>query len=453
MFFSHRLNMLFRPQNKLKGGYTLSYILFLMFGAGIVILGYFIPRTNAIATLSIYSTLFILYFLILKNENQLSIKTLIIIGITCRVCLLFSTPELSDDFYRFIWDGHLSNETINPYKYTPQQLMQMGFLDTGLYHKLNSPTYYTVYPPINQSIYAISTYLGQGTISKSTFFMKLIFLGFELLTTWGLIKLLKALDRSPKLVIHYLLNPLIIMEFVGNLHFECLLISFLVLTFLFFIKERITMSGISLSLAIFVKITPLLLLPFFLKKLPLRKIPLFLFSMLWITLPMTIIFWDPTMFEHIYASMQLYFGHFEFNSSIYQWFYTIPYEHRPLFVNIVKALFIIAIICYWLMYSDKIKKHIIKDVLVYFVLYFLFASSIHPWYITPVILCGILLNYKFSYVWAAIIPLTYITYKTEMYTQNNWIILLEYCVVFIYIGLGLKKESTKKGAEAPFITV
>jgi len=34
-----------------------------------------------------------------------------------RILLLFSTPSLSDDIYRYIWDGHLFARGINPYAY------------------------------------------------------------------------------------------------------------------------------------------------------------------------------------------------------------------------------------------------------------------------------------------------------------------------------------------------
>jgi hypothetical protein len=44
-----------------------------------------------------------------------------------RLLLLFAVPALSDDFYRFLWDGRLSLEGINPFLYTPRQLIQSGW--------------------------------------------------------------------------------------------------------------------------------------------------------------------------------------------------------------------------------------------------------------------------------------------------------------------------------------
>ena len=61
-------------------------------------------------------------------NNFFGVKKIIIkrnpfFGISFRLVLFFAYPWLSEDFYRFIWDGFVIGENINPYEYTPSELI------------------------------------------------------------------------------------------------------------------------------------------------------------------------------------------------------------------------------------------------------------------------------------------------------------------------------------------
>jgi hypothetical protein len=43
----------------------------------------------------------------------------IIFAVLFRVGLLFSAPYLSDDIYRYVWDGKVQAAGVNPYRYIP----------------------------------------------------------------------------------------------------------------------------------------------------------------------------------------------------------------------------------------------------------------------------------------------------------------------------------------------
>ena len=45
------------------------------------------------------------------------------IGLVFRLIILISTPNLSQDFYRFFWDGQLILNGFNPYLNTPNQII------------------------------------------------------------------------------------------------------------------------------------------------------------------------------------------------------------------------------------------------------------------------------------------------------------------------------------------
>ena len=62
-----------------------------------------------------------------------------------RLMLLFSFPNLSDDIFRFIWDGRMCSLGINPYGYLPSEIVDNhAALGAELYSELNSPNYFTI---------------------------------------------------------------------------------------------------------------------------------------------------------------------------------------------------------------------------------------------------------------------------------------------------------------------
>ena len=62
--------------------------------------------------------LFTFYILLLKLD--LPTGLMIKIGLVFRLIILISTPNLSQDFYRFFWDGQLILNGFNPYLNTPK---------------------------------------------------------------------------------------------------------------------------------------------------------------------------------------------------------------------------------------------------------------------------------------------------------------------------------------------
>ena len=143
--------------------------------------------------------------------------------------------------------------------------------------------------------------------------MKLIFLGFELLTYYFLRKLLIHYKKDDYKVFWYWLC----LGFVGNLHHECIFIAFL-LASIFYVKEhKILWAAIFLSLAIFTKFTPLMFVSFFIFSLSRNDAfkYVLIVTMSCVTLLIPMYYQDGYLY--LFKSIQLYFGSFEFNSSLY----------------------------------------------------------------------------------------------------------------------------------------
>jgi hypothetical protein len=76
------------------------------------------------------------------------------------------------------------------------------------------------------------------------------------------------------------------------------------------------------------------------------------------------------------------------------------------------------------------------------IIYLGFAAIIHPWYLTPLVALSVFIRFRFILVWSALIPLSYISYKTLPYSENYWITGLEYLIVMGYLLWEMKFLST-----------
>ena len=151
--------------------------------------GYELNRENFYALLGCFGILFSAYYFLVKNAKTESLNQLLVIGVLFRLFFLFSIPTLSDDYLRFIWDGQLLANGINPFDYLPTEVTIDFPNKAELLADMNSSNYYTVYPPIAQTIYFLSAWLSPNSIFGSILVMRSILFAAEI----GIIVLLPKL--------------------------------------------------------------------------------------------------------------------------------------------------------------------------------------------------------------------------------------------------------------------
>jgi hypothetical protein len=174
-----------------------------------------------------------------------------------RLSLLFAPPLLSDDVYRYVWDGRVQAAGINPYRYIPADESLKDLRDTEIYPKINRREYApTIYPPGAEVIFFLTT-----RISQSVTWMKATMVGFEALTIWALTALLASFGVPRQRVLIYAWHPLAIWEFAGSGHLDALAIAFLVLALLARRRDLKPVTGLLLAGATLVKLYPALLFP------------------------------------------------------------------------------------------------------------------------------------------------------------------------------------------------
>ncbi|MFT5673774.1 MAG: alpha-1,6-mannosyltransferase, partial [Polaribacter sp.] len=78
---------------------SISVILFFL-------VAYFLERTAFSKLTFLWFSLFGCFYLLMKSKT-ITFSNLVGISILFRLIFLFATPNLSQDFYRFIWDGRM----------------------------------------------------------------------------------------------------------------------------------------------------------------------------------------------------------------------------------------------------------------------------------------------------------------------------------------------------------
>ncbi|WP_157046156.1 glycosyltransferase 87 family protein [Geotalea uraniireducens] len=189
------------------------------------------------------------------------------VGLVLRLLFLFSPPQLSDDIYRYLWDGSNLLRGVNPYAASPSVITPLPGLK-AVHSMINHPDYVTIYPPTAQLVFAGGAATG-GTITGLKAFLALLDLGLCAL----LVMLLKRLEMPAWRAVLYAWNPLPVLEIAGSGHVDGAGLAMLIGSFCLLAMDRqsasataprrwpFLLSGALLACAGLVKLFPLVLTP------------------------------------------------------------------------------------------------------------------------------------------------------------------------------------------------
>ncbi len=427
----------------------------------VVYLNFFCGQDQFYHIIGAYGLAFVGYFVFLKQldvEDINFFKIGVTIGVVLRVALLFAFPLLSDDIYRFLWDGHLMHNAVHPLSYLPSHLIENSALSDdylkGIYSELNSPDYFTVYPPISQLVFYIATLSESWSINFSAGVIKLVLLLSDVGILLMLRKLLTGFNISSRWSLVYFLNPLVITEVGGQIHFESLMVFFLCSTFYALYRNRVSIAGVSLALSVGTKLLPLMFAPLFIKYFyDRREASGFVRSLLHFFVPFGTVllmtfgpfFWSLD-WANFMASLNLYFQTFEFNASLYyllRWLgYIFTGYNQIAVVGPMLSILTVGFIIYL-----AVKKsagnllELWKLCLMSFACYLFCATTVHPWYLIMLLFFATAFRYQWILVWSALIMLSYSTYIHPEFQQNLFLISVEYAIVFGLLFLELRNRA------------
>ncbi|WP_369820298.1 mannosyltransferase [Tenacibaculum sp. SG-28] len=318
-------------------------------------------------------------------------------------------------------------------------------------------SHYTNYPPLNQFCFWIATVLSEHSIMGATVVLRLIIITAEI----GILvigrKLLLQLKLPVANLFYYALNPFVIIELTGNLHFEAVLLFFLVYSLYLLQKNKWITAAIFLAFSVSVKLIPLLFLPLFAKYFmegavhktkALSKL-LWFYLVVFGTVLLTFApFLSKALIANYSASVGLWFNNFEFNASFYYLFRAIGYTFRGYneIATIGKILPILTVgfLSYLSFKSNRSSMRVLlQHMLFALTFYYFFSTTVHPWYLATLVLLSIFTSYKYPLVWSFVIVLSYQTYANTPWQENLWFVGAEYCILFIYMYWEFKGRKNK----------
>jgi alpha-1,6-mannosyltransferase len=337
------------------------------------------------------------------------------LAVLFRLILWPGIPSLSDDIYRYVWEGRVVASGHNPFALAPNAPRLAQLRDAAIFPLISRPNLTTIYPPLAQFIFAAAS-----AVSYSVASMKAVFILFDLATLAVLLKILAALGKNPLQSAIYALNPLVIVEFSGSGHLDSAGTFFMMLALYLFVKQKHLWSGAALALAFMVKLLPVLLIPVILRKRKLAALALFSVISAAAFLP----FIDAG--RQLYASLGIYMEHWMFNGSFYNLLiYFIPDNQTAR--RIAAALFCLAAAgaYYRFLKQDRSlqAENIFRQCLFLLGLFILFTPIVHPWYVC----------------W--LVPLVAVV-PNRAWLLFSGLVFASYWVLRIYAETGLWKETT-----------
>lgn len=171
-----------------------------------------------------------------------SVPLMVIAGVAVVVRLILLGQLPGGDIYRYVWEGKLLLQQINPYVHAPDSAIVIPLRD-ALWEVVEHKTFSAIYPPLAQWVFAVL-----AALSPSALFFKVAFCAADLLT--GAL-LWRRFGGQATLL--YLWNPLVIYSFAGGGHYDSVFVLLLVLGWLAWERNRFDTAILWVGAAVAVK--------------------------------------------------------------------------------------------------------------------------------------------------------------------------------------------------------
>lgn len=342
-----------------------------------------------------------------------------------RLTLWWSPATLSDDIFRYLWDGRVQLAGINPYLYAPSA-PQVAHLRDALYPSINHAAIPTIYPPLAQLFFRAIC-----TLSATPGAFKLALL----LCDWGLCLLLAhslvRRGQDPRRVVLYAWNPLPLVEVAGSGHIDALGVLLLFAALYALHSQRGAAASCALAGAFLVKLVPLALVPTFWRHCRKRS-ALLLFPTLAL-----LAFWPfADAGEKLATGLVTYVQHWHFNAAAYSLLRSAlqPWDgHAAEHARwLCTALFALVALGVQLRCRDPYRAAFAT-----LGAYVLLSPTVHPWYLLWVLP---FLVFFPSPAWLLLSGSIFLAYEVQIgygsagvWREKPWVLWAQYAPFFLLL--------------------
>ena len=340
-------------------------------------------------------------------RRPMSTGVMLVGALAFRLCALPMLPTLSDDGYRYLWDGWVTTEIgASPYQWRPSDPALADGHDRAEYQQMNSRDYYSVYPPASQLAFAAAVWTAPGDDWRSAWWVwKLLMVAAEL---GAVVLLMRVVPPAASAL--YAWSPIAVIEVSGQGHTEALMLVGLGAA-LTASRGRWPTASLGLVLAGAVKLYPLALLPVAWRREGWRGVVASVLAFV----ALGSAFASPDALAHVGESLGLFFGTFDEYAAPYRILKAAMYPliglgaGRGASVSL-GVLFVVGV-ALALATDDGTSQRGQWTVIAVCVGFTLAASTLHPWYWLAILFLCPLLKYKMTIVWiVALANAGYLTY-------------------------------------------
>ena len=314
-----------------------------------------------------------------KRGSGKILWTILVFSLIFRLSLLSLTP--SNDMFRYVWEGKLQVNGLNPYSYPPESSTLEHLRDkfySGIGHKQMT----TIYPPLALMIFAIAELFSHSFLS-----MKAAFLTFDVLSIFLLVKFLRMMGKEPVHVLIYAWSPLVLISFAARGHCDSLQIFFVILALYLYSMKKQIRSFISISLATMSKFVSIIIVPFL--------IPRGKFKYLIIPFLVILLLYSPysSAGRGLFSTLFHFGTHYHYNDSVHFLIFCLSLG-SPFISKIITIIILCSVIlCFYKKHLQKnpIETTLDTDTTIIKYSYMsigallILAPTVHPWYLTWIV--------------------------------------------------------------------
>ena len=349
-------------------------------------------------TIAWYLLAFIAFggLLIWTENNAVSVKWVWGTAVLFRLLLLSTTPTLSDDVYRYLWDGYVANNGVSPFAYAIDA-PELDYLDIPQREQANNAWMASPYLPAAQSIFATLTF----AFPLKPLFLQASMIVFDLLSGLLIARLLVLANLPRQRLLIYLWNPLVIVEIAHSAHIDAWMIFLALLTVLLTLKSEIISDGqrwrwvkigapVALALATLTKVLPVMAVPVLFWRWSWRQWFVYGLATGGLLLPSaTRAGWGltgPLDGTGLFGALRIYSSQWKFNSGIFHWFEAWlnqkgVYDSLAAAKQIGFVLMLVVLVIVWrTARRERGVRMSLRLTAVPFMAYILLAPTVHPWY-------------------------------------------------------------------------
>jgi len=362
--------------------------------------------------------------------------TLLAVGLLARLVLLIPEQALSDDHYRYIWEGQVVLAGENPYLHAPGDPALAFLRDDQIWPKVTHQQIRAAYPPICQAAFALGAWL-----SPTPLCMRLLMLAFDLAVWWALAALLRARGLDPRRSVVWGWSPLVVLEIAGGAHLDALAILGTLLALLAAARGRALLAVLALGLATLAKPYAPVLLPFLLVR---RDWPKQLLVFTGVVLLGYLPFWlsGPAL-----GGLTDYVQRWEHNALLFPLVRDglLRLGELPLSANALARLSLLAVLAVCVLALWRRPVPLEQKAALALFLFLLLTPTVHPWYLLWFVPLLALYFSPALLVFCASVLLSYHVLPrydlTGVWEENPWLRLAEYAPVLLLFAWRARRPS------------